>query len=97
MKVLIADNFSTPIDKQLEQFGFEVVYDGSLNGESLTDVVKTSQADILVVRSTKVNADVLQAGVLSVVIRAGAGTNTIDIDMASQIWYVYTHSLTNIR
>ena len=38
---------------------------------------------MLVVRSTKVTAAMLDAGRLSLIVRAGAGYNTIDVDAAS--------------
>jgi len=40
-------------------------------------------ADVLVVRGTKVGAEVLDAGRLSLIVRAGAGYNTIDVAGAS--------------
>ena len=49
----------------------------------LTEAVRSSGADVLVVRSTKVTAAMLDAGRLSLIVRAGAGYNTIDVAGAS--------------
>ncbi len=49
----------------------------------LTDAVRSSGADVLVVRSTKVTSAMLDAGRLSLIVRAGAGYNTIDVAAAS--------------
>ena len=40
--------------------------------------------DVLVVRSTKVTEPMLDAGALKLVVRAGAGYNTIDVAAASR-------------
>src|SRR6202044_3503327 len=40
--------------------------------------------DVLVLRSTKVTDAILNAGVLKLVVRAGAGYNTIDVASASR-------------
>ena len=49
---------------------------------------KVGEADVLIVRSTKVTRPMLEGGKISLVIRAGAGTNTIDVEAASErgIW-----------
>src|SRR5206468_9557978 len=44
----------------------------------------SSGADLLVVRSTKVTTPMLDAGRLSLIVRAGAGYNTIDVAGASK-------------
>src|SRR6185295_9176033 len=43
----------------------------------------SSGADVLVVRGNKVTGDMLKAGRMSLVVRAGAGYNTIDVKTAS--------------
>src|SRR4029077_12019617 len=58
-------------------------YDPELNDAALTAAVHATGADILVVRSTKVPAATLTAGRLSLVVRAGAGYDTIDVKAAS--------------
>jgi D-3-phosphoglycerate dehydrogenase len=83
MKVLIADKFPESGLDDLKQSGFEVVCNPELKDDSLTQAIRETEADILVVRSTKVSAQMLEAGRLSLVIRAGAGYNTIDVKTAS--------------
>jgi D-3-phosphoglycerate dehydrogenase / 2-oxoglutarate reductase len=83
MRILIADKFPDGGQTELVQAGFEVVYDPDLKDDSLTAAIGSSGADILVVRGTKVTGAMLEAGQLSLVIRAGAGYNTIDVKTAS--------------
>lgn len=83
MKVLIADKFPEAGQTELGNAGFDVVYDPDLKDETLVSAIKSSQADILVVRGTKVTGEMLEAGRLSLVVRAGAGYNTIDVKTAS--------------
>jgi D-3-phosphoglycerate dehydrogenase len=83
MKVLIADKFPEDGQAALLQAGVEVVYDPELNDAGLTAGVRSTAADILVVRGTKVPAETLAAGRLSLVVRAGAGYDTIDVQAAS--------------
>jgi D-3-phosphoglycerate dehydrogenase len=83
MKVLIADKFPEGGQAALVRSGVEVVYDPALNDAALTAAVSSTGADILVVRGTKVSAATLTAGRLSLVVRAGAGYDTIDVPAAS--------------
>jgi D-3-phosphoglycerate dehydrogenase len=83
MKLLIADKFPDSGQAQLEDAGFEIVYEPDLKDESLAEAIKSSGADVLVVRGTKVSGEMLEAGRLSLVVRAGAGYNTIDVKTAS--------------
>ena len=83
MKILIADKFPESGVSELKAAGFEVVYDAELKDESLTQAVSSTGADVLVVRGTKVPGATLEAGRLSLVVRAGAGYNTIDVKTAS--------------
>ncbi|HKA22277.1 MAG TPA: NAD(P)-dependent oxidoreductase [Blastocatellia bacterium] len=83
MKILIADKFPDGGRTELIQSGFEVVYDPDLKDDALRAAIATSGADILVVRGTKVSGEMMEAGRLSLVVRAGAGYNTIDVKTAS--------------
>jgi D-3-phosphoglycerate dehydrogenase len=83
MKILIADKFPDGGRTELQQIGAELVYDPDLKDDSLTAAIQSSGADILIVRGTKVTAAMLEAGRLSLVVRAGAGYNTIDVKTAS--------------
>ncbi|HMB28751.1 MAG TPA: hydroxyacid dehydrogenase, partial [Blastocatellia bacterium] len=83
MKVLIADKFEESGINGLKENGCEVVYNPDLKDDSLVEAVRDSKADVLVVRSTRVTEAALAAGRLSLVVRAGAGYNTIDVKAAS--------------
>jgi len=61
-----------------------VLYQPDLKDEALTAAIRESAADVLVVRSTAVTAPMLESGALSLVVRAGAGYNTIDVATASK-------------
>jgi D-3-phosphoglycerate dehydrogenase len=83
MKVLIADTFPEGGRAALAQAGVEVVYAPELKDAALGEAVRSTGAEVLVVRSTKVPAATLAAGRLSLVVRAGAGYDTIDVAAAS--------------
>ena len=83
MKVLVADTFEQSGIDGLKAAGCDVVYQPDLAGDALAAAIGGSRADVLVVRSTKVTAPMLDAGRLSLVVRAGAGVNTIDVPAAS--------------
>jgi D-3-phosphoglycerate dehydrogenase len=83
MKVLVADKFETSGIEGLSAIGCQVVYAPELKDDALVAAIGASQADVLIVRSTKVTESMLDAGRLSLVVRAGAGFNTIDVDAAS--------------
>ncbi len=85
MRVLIADKFSSRGRQTLDVLAREVVYKPELTADDLPAAVAELNADILVVRSTKVTSDCLGASeCLALVIRAGAGFNTIDLATASR-------------
>lgn len=84
MKVLVADKFEQSGLDGLRMLGCEVIYDPSLKEESLISALRQHNPQVLVVRSTKVTAPMLESGDLSLVIRAGAGVNTIDVETASK-------------
>src|SRR5215475_13854313 len=84
MKVLIADKFEQTGIDGLKAAGCAVTYEPDLKDDSLTEAIRKSSADVLVVRSTAVTAPMLESGTLSLVVRAGAGYNTIDVAAASK-------------
>ena len=84
MKVLIADKFEQSGIDGLKAAGCEVVYQPDLKDDTLTQALKDTSADVLVVRSTAVTGAMLETGSLSLVVRAGAGYNTIDVATASK-------------
>lgn len=85
MKVLVADKFESIGLEGLEGLGCEVVYEPDLKGDSLREAVQSSAAEILVVRSTEVPESAMEGSRLAVIIRAGAGYNTIDVAAASRL------------
>jgi D-3-phosphoglycerate dehydrogenase len=84
MKVLVADKFEKSGVDGLKAAGCEVVYEPDLKDDALTQAIAASGADVLVVRGTKVTTAMLDAGRLSLIVRAGAGYNTIDVTGASR-------------
>src|SRR5256885_15512093 len=83
MRVLVADTFEKSGLDGLTVAGCDVVYQPDLKDDGLTAAIRDSAADVLVVRSTTVTAPMLEAGALALVVRAGAGYNTIDVATAS--------------
>lgn len=84
MHVLIADKLSNEVVSALLALGCQVTVDAALKDQALTQALELLDPDVLVVRSTKVNAEHLGAArSLALVIRAGAGVNTIDLERAS--------------
>lgn len=75
MKILFADKF--PASEQQQLADYTLSNQPQLSAEELPSVI--TDYDVLVVRSTKVSAETIDAGKnLKLIIRAGAGTNTID-------------------
>ncbi|MCX6545377.1 MAG: NAD(P)-binding domain-containing protein [Acidobacteria bacterium] len=84
MKVLIADKFEKSGLDALQALGVEVLYQPDLKDAALGEALAATKADVLVVRSTKVPEPILEASALSLVVRAGAGFDTIDVKAASR-------------
>jgi D-3-phosphoglycerate dehydrogenase len=84
MKILIADKVEAAGLAALTELGHEVVSRPALTGDDLPAAVEEIDPELIVVRSTVVNAAAIRAGKrLKLVIRAGAGYDTIDVDTAS--------------
>ncbi len=84
MRVLIADKFEKSGLDKLQAIGCEVVYKPGTKEDALAREIGRLQPDVLIVRSTKVTEPILDAGALKLVVRAGAGYNTIDVAAASR-------------
>ena len=84
MKVLVADKFEQSGLDGLHAAGCEVVFEPDLAGDALVESIAATQAEVLVVRSTRVTSPMLDAGRLGLIVRAGAGYNTIDVAGASR-------------
>jgi D-3-phosphoglycerate dehydrogenase len=86
MKVLIADKFEKVGIDGLKELGCTVVSQPDVKAEELPAAIRATDPHILIVRGTKVSADALKAGTaLTLVIRAGAGIDTIDVNAASSL------------
>ena len=82
MKTLIADKFSEAHIARLKRLGCEVTYQPTATAEELAGLIAPYK--ILVVRGKQVTAGTLKAAdQLALVLRAGAGVNTIDVKTAS--------------
>jgi D-3-phosphoglycerate dehydrogenase len=83
VKVLVADKFPDQHIKQLKDMDLEVIYSPKLGENDLPEAAK--DVDILVVRSTVVNAETINNSKnLNLIIRAGSGVNNINIPAANQ-------------
>ncbi|HEV2951356.1 MAG TPA: NAD(P)-dependent oxidoreductase [Actinomycetota bacterium] len=90
MRVLFADVTDPSTADALADLGHELVSDPKLSADDLPDRIPGFQA--LVVRSTKVTAATIEAAdALELIVRAGAGTNTIDVDAASEVGIYVTN------
>lgn len=83
MKILFADSVQEGRLAALRDQGHEVVVDPSITADDLGSHL--TGVEVLVVRSTKVNAAAIEAAdQLGLIVRAGAGTDNIDTVVASQ-------------
>jgi D-3-phosphoglycerate dehydrogenase len=83
MKLLIADKIEDEAVNALKALpNLEVVHNPSVSKDALAQAL--SGVHIVVVRSKEVRAPAIQAArQLALIVRAGAGTNTIDVEAAS--------------
>jgi D-3-phosphoglycerate dehydrogenase len=82
-KILIIDSLDKFALDSFEKAGYTVKYDPSISASSLKNEISTYE--ILIVRSTKVNREAIEAGEsLKLIIRAGAGFDNIDVEIASK-------------
>jgi D-3-phosphoglycerate dehydrogenase len=83
VRVLVADKFEESGLDGLAAAGCEVLFEPELEAERLVERVHASRAEALVVRGTKVPAAAIEGSTLALIVRAGAGYNTIDVAAAS--------------
>ena len=82
MKILFADKFEDFGLEALTAAGHEITYSPNLTAELLPEQIKGY--NLLIVRSTQVSKAAIEASdKLSLIVRAGAGTNTIAVDEAA--------------
>ncbi len=84
MKILIADKFEESGRIGLRSIGCEISFQPDLKDDALVEAIAKEKPDVLIVRGTKVTEPMLEAGPLKLVVRAGAGYNTIDVAAASR-------------
>src|SRR5919106_1946219 len=84
MRLLVADKFEQSGRDGLNNLGCDVVYQPDLKDDALVEAIGKGAPDVLVVRGTKVTEPMLDAGPIKLVVRAGAGYNTIDVAAASK-------------
>jgi D-3-phosphoglycerate dehydrogenase len=84
MRVLIADKFEQSGRDGLQALDCDVIYEPDLKDDLLVQAISSNKPDVLVVRGTKVTEAMLEAGPIKLVVRAGAGYNTIDVAAASR-------------
>lgn len=84
MRILIANKLAPFVAGRLQDLGGQVTIEASASGPALTAKVAALDPEVLIVRSTKVTgADIASSKSLALVIRAGAGVNTIDLAACS--------------
>jgi D-3-phosphoglycerate dehydrogenase len=85
MNVFIADKLPGWCAAKIESLGAKAVVKTGLKEADLAAAVCAAEAAVLIVRSTKVKRATIEAAPsLSLIIRAGAGTDTIDTDFAAE-------------
>jgi D-3-phosphoglycerate dehydrogenase len=90
MRVLLADAIDPSTVDVLSASGHDCVSDPKLSADDLPARIEGFEA--LVVRSTKVTAAAIEAAdALELIVRAGAGTNTIDVAAASEVGIYVTN------
>jgi D-3-phosphoglycerate dehydrogenase len=85
MTVLVADNIAEVGIEDLRSAGHTVIFQPELSGDALVETLRAEQPDVLIVRSTRVTAEALEANpALALIVRAGAGYDTIDVSGAAE-------------
>src|SRR5947209_8949294 len=84
MKILIANKFERSGLDGLKSLGCDIVYLPDVKEEGLLEAIGKERPEVLIVRSIRVTEPMLDAGPVKLVVRAGAGYNTIDVKAASR-------------
>jgi D-3-phosphoglycerate dehydrogenase len=84
MNVLVADKFEESGLKGLKALGVNVTFEPGLKDAPLGDRLAADPFDVLIVRGTAVDREMIEGSRLGLIVRAGAGYNTIDVEAASQ-------------
>jgi len=84
MTIYIADKLPQEALDELEAMGMNITFNAKATGSDLGEGLKDAQ--VLIVRSTIVNRSTIENSPnLSLIVRAGAGVNNIDIEAASDM------------
>ena len=84
MTILVADNIAQVGIETLKRAGHDVVVQPTLDGDALVEALSEQAPQVLIVRSTRVTPEALDASPkLGLIVRAGAGYDTIDVKGAS--------------
>lgn len=84
MNVLIADKFEKAGIEGIKALGCAVTSEPDVGTEKMPEAIARVKPEVLIVRSTKVPAKVIESATgLKVIIRAGAGVDNIDVGAAS--------------
>ena len=90
MNILIADKYPEAHLERFKQLGCTVTYNPSVKAEDLPKLIPGHK--VLIVRSKQVTGETLKAAdQLALVLRAGAGVNTIDVKTASALGIFVTN------
>jgi D-3-phosphoglycerate dehydrogenase len=90
MNILIADKYPETHLERFKQLGCTVTYSPAVKAEELPKVIASQK--VLIVRSKQVTRETLKAAdQLAMVLRAGAGVNTIDVKTASELGIFVTN------
>ena len=90
MKIFIADKYPEAHLERFKQLGCEVTYNPSVKASDLPGLIAGHK--VLIVRSKQVIGETLTAAdQLALVLRAGAGVNTIDVKTASLLGIFVTN------
>ena len=85
MRILLADKMADWGVQALKEADYTVSVQPTLSGDALSEALRAERPHVLVVRSTKVTAAMMDANpALALIVRAGAGYDTIDVQNASQ-------------
>jgi len=85
MNILIADKFPEIYREELNNTGCVVHFDPALSGDDLKEKMGEISPEVLVVRSTKVTPEMIEADKnLFLIVRAGTGVNTIAVKDAAE-------------
>ena len=82
MNLLIANKFERSGVDGLKALGCTVFYEPDIKEEAIPETVSSRAIDVLVVRSAKVT-EAAMTPALKLIVRAGAGVNTIDVKAAT--------------